>query len=655
MNNDKDLSTPGGPPSSPAATANLLNGGAEAIATPRPRRHRHPVRTTHGEANTEVGESAAEAKPATEASAVPSEATDGAAQNATTPTETNRATRSRRGGRPRNEKTPPTPEASAPAAPPITTEPVLVAPSRAPVAHVTHEKKSLRQTIAPSAPPPQSTPVPPPVVVAAPVESAAVEAPSSTHRYRFDRRPANATTPSPAAVTSPAQAPLPANELRRSGAFSNLWGRPATPAPTPLAPPVSAPTPTPVSASGPQFGAAAPLEVIAPTPGPAPVAPPPLAPTPTPVVSAKVQTEPEEIVLPLFTPPTPVAVQSAPVAAPQIQVIETLAEDDAESDEPENTTGLSEDARRANGRRRRRGGRNGNSLPHAEMQTEERPAVVAAPTPLPSTPQPRYQQPQPTYQQPQQTYQQPAPMEPPATAYGSPEPAHARGFGPVTRGVASEYRTPPTFSRSSRVSEGAPISANHLAGIIMDAMQQQTDRLLSEQRRHGASTFTIAMPSTERVGVFVDVANLLYSSRSMRLPIDFGRLLNFLRGDRRLVRAHAYCPTSPEPFADQQFLQAVKGLGYRITTKDYKTFSSGAKKADLDLDLCMDIVRIVDADAVDTIVLVSGDSDFLPLLDYCADHGVRVEVAAFDESTAAILRQSCDLFMNLSVVEEIRA
>jgi len=163
------------------------------------------------------------------------------------------------------------------------------------------------------------------------------------------------------------------------------------------------------------------------------------------------------------------------------------------------------------------------------------------------------------------------------------------------------------------------------------------------------------LPSTERVGVFVDVANLLYSSRSMRIPIDFGKLLTFLRSDRRLVRAHAYCPTSPDPYADQQFLTAVKGLGYRITTKDYKTFSSGAKKADLDLDLCMDIVRIVDADAVDTVVLVSGDSDFLPLLDYCSDHGVRVEVAAFDESTAAILRQSCDLFMNLSLVEDIRA
>ncbi|GAC1450970.1 MAG: hypothetical protein PVSMB5_38630 [Ktedonobacteraceae bacterium] len=99
----------------------------------------------------------------------------------------------------------------------------------------------------------------------------------------------------------------------------------------------------------------------------------------------------------------------------------------------------------------------------------------------------------------------------------------------------------------------------------------------------------------------------------------------------------------------------VKGVGYRITTKNYKTFSSGAKKADLDLDMCMDIVRLVDAKALDTIVLVSGDSDFLPLLEYASDHGVRVEVAAFDDSAAMILRQSCDLFINLSLVEDIRA
>jgi len=192
---------------------------------------------------------------------------------------------------------------------------------------------------------------------------------------------------------------------------------------------------------------------------------------------------------------------------------------------------------------------------------------------------------------------------------------------------------------------------------VRETFQQQTDRLLTEMRRQQMSpAMTVnfpPMPSNERVGVFVDVANLVYSARSLRIEMDFGRLLNFLHGNRRLIRAHAYAPTSPDGI-EQSFLPAVKGLGYRITTKNYKTFASGAKKADLDLDMCMDVVRLVEAGALDTVVLVSGDSDFLPLLEYCSDHGVRVEVAAFDDSAALILRQSCDLFINLSLLDEIR-
>ncbi|HEY6541369.1 MAG TPA: NYN domain-containing protein, partial [Ktedonobacteraceae bacterium] len=202
-------------------------------------------------------------------------------------------------------------------------------------------------------------------------------------------------------------------------------------------------------------------------------------------------------------------------------------------------------------------------------------------------------------------------------------------------------------------------AVNHLANVISQAIQTQSDRLVAELRRGNQAPANVSVtlppfPSTERVGVFVDVANLLYSARTLRTTIDFGKLLDFLRGNRRLVRAHAYCPTSPQPGDDQMFLQAVKGLGYRITTKNYKTFASGAKKADMDLDLCMDVVRLVDGKAVDCIVLVSGDGDFIPLLDYCSDHGVRVEVVAFDESMSASLRQSCDLFINLSMLEEIR-
>ncbi|HEY6287343.1 MAG TPA: NYN domain-containing protein, partial [Ktedonobacteraceae bacterium] len=170
-----------------------------------------------------------------------------------------------------------------------------------------------------------------------------------------------------------------------------------------------------------------------------------------------------------------------------------------------------------------------------------------------------------------------------------PEPSPARGSGSsiprTVRPIRNEVQRMPAYPVRQ---EGAASSAsiNHLANVVAQAIQTQSDRMVAELRRANQIPTNVSVslppfPSTERVGVFVDVANLLYSARTQRLTIDFGRLLDFLRGNRRLVRAHAYCPTSPQPGDDQMFLQAVKGLGYRITTKNYKTFSSGAKKADL--------------------------------------------------------------------------
>lgn len=383
----------------------------------------------------------------------------------------------------------------------------------------------------------------------------------------------------------------------------------------------------------------------------------------------------------------PTTPPEAPVASEQPSVVATPIDEAAATPPVPETEINPEDLppleyaelQKANSRRRRRSKHNGTAPVAAVQPPVAVPAPPTQPTPKTTTPPPPASPA--SSAAPTAPVSVPRPIAtPPAVPPGQhgilsgytvnqmnqgdgvgpfmpPEPSPARGST-----LSSSIRTPRVDRTSSngRSTESAHYTLASLTGTITQAFQVQTDRMIAELRRANQTptNITVSMPtlpSTERVGVFVDVANLLYSARTLRITVDFGKLLDFLRGNRRLVRAQAYCPTSPQPGDEQMFLQAVKGLGYRITTKNYKTFASGAKKADLDLDLCMDVVRLVDGKAVDSIVLVSGDSDFMPMLDYCSDHGVRVEVAAFDEAMSATLRQSCDLFVNLAMLEEIRA
>jgi len=94
------------------------------------------------------------------------------------------------------------------------------------------------------------------------------------------------------------------------------------------------------------------------------------------------------------------------------------------------------------------------------------------------------------------------------------------------------------------------------------------------------------------------------------------------------------------------FFEALEKQGYEVRSKPLQTFRGGAKKGDWDVGLTIDVVRLLPL--LDTVVLVSGDGDYLDLLDYLRGHGRRTEVIAFKETTSSKLIEEADEFIDIS-------
>ncbi len=150
----------------------------------------------------------------------------------------------------------------------------------------------------------------------------------------------------------------------------------------------------------------------------------------------------------------------------------------------------------------------------------------------------------------------------------------------------------------------------------------------------------------QRVGVFIDTQNLYHSARNLyKARVNFGAVLKEIVAGRKLVRAVAYVITT-EAGDEKNFFEALAKLGIETKTKDLQIFAGGAKKADWDVGLAMDAIKM--ASRLDAVVIVSGDGDFIPLVEYLQTLGVQVEVASFGKSTSGKLKESVDDFVDLS-------
>jgi uncharacterized protein (TIGR00288 family) len=150
----------------------------------------------------------------------------------------------------------------------------------------------------------------------------------------------------------------------------------------------------------------------------------------------------------------------------------------------------------------------------------------------------------------------------------------------------------------------------------------------------------------QRVGVFVDVGNMYHSAKNLHgSRVNFKAVLTSAVSDRKLIRAIAYCVRSNAP-EEEKFFEALDKSGFEIKMKDLQVFYGGLKKGDWDVGLAMDSIKM--SPKLDVVCLVSGDGDFIPLVEYLQYHGLLVEIIAFGETCSSKLRETADDFLDLS-------
>ena len=157
----------------------------------------------------------------------------------------------------------------------------------------------------------------------------------------------------------------------------------------------------------------------------------------------------------------------------------------------------------------------------------------------------------------------------------------------------------------------------------------------------------------QKVAVFLDYANVQAASRATGHHVDYGELLNYLadeREDRMLQAAYAYVPIDPRlEHANDRKIEDLWNNGYIVRSK-VGSIAGTTYKCDFDIEMTLDIVRASFDIKPDIVVIVSGDSDFLPVVLDLREKGIRVEVASFGYSMSGVLMRRCSGHISLDVL-----
>lgn len=160
----------------------------------------------------------------------------------------------------------------------------------------------------------------------------------------------------------------------------------------------------------------------------------------------------------------------------------------------------------------------------------------------------------------------------------------------------------------------------------------------------------IECAKSDRVVIFIDGANLFYAAAHLNIDIDYAKLLYYLTKGRRLLRAYFYTGVDRNNDKQQGFLMWMRHNGYRVITKDVIQLQDGSKKANLDVEIAVDMMKL--ASYCDAAVLVSGDGDLAYVVNALSYQGVQVEVVSLYSMTSDSLIKVADCYTDLGTIKQ---
>ncbi|NEP15995.1 MAG: NYN domain-containing protein [Leptolyngbya sp. SIO4C1] len=170
--------------------------------------------------------------------------------------------------------------------------------------------------------------------------------------------------------------------------------------------------------------------------------------------------------------------------------------------------------------------------------------------------------------------------------------------------------------------------------------------MLDYQDFHGLSRLC----DRGRVAVFIDGGNLFYAALQLGIEIDYTKLLSCLVGDSALLRAFFYTGVDPNNEKQQGFLLWMRRNGYRVISKPLSEMPDGAKKANLDVEIAVDMLSL--AQSYDTAVLLSGDGNLTYAVDKVSNLGIRIEVVSLRSMTSDSLINLADTYTDLEDLQD---